>query len=96
MISNTFFVTTLLFLGALLLLMGELRFLVPFRQLLLTVYFLPILGFATLLFVNLFAVFFAINRKLLLKDTGKKLAHLEKQLRTKQTISEELSGHLAD
>ncbi|MDX2179346.1 MAG: hypothetical protein SFV18_07130 [Bryobacteraceae bacterium] len=41
------------------------------------------------------AVYFAV-RKLLLKETGRKLAHVEKQLRTGHSISEELTAHLKE
>ena len=36
--------------------------------------------FAAVLGVNLFAATLAINRKILLKDTGRKLAHFDNQL----------------
>lgn len=48
------------------------------------------------LFINIYAgVYFGV-RKLLLKETGRKLAHVEKQLRTGQTISEELTERLKE
>jgi hypothetical protein len=52
--------------------------------------------FLLCLFGNLFAVVYAINRKLFLKDTGRKLAHVEKQIRTGSSISEELSERLTE
>jgi hypothetical protein len=45
--------------------------------------------------VNLFAFFYAVNRRLFLKDTGRKLAHVEKQLLTPDTIVRDLSDRLA-
>jgi hypothetical protein len=36
-----------------------------------------------------------VARRLLLKDTGRKLAHVEKQLRTRDTIARDLSERLA-
>ena len=36
-------------------------------------------------FLNLFAAAFALNRKFFLKDTGRKLSHLDKQLHVGQT-----------
>jgi hypothetical protein len=45
---------------------------------------------------NLTAAFYSIGRRLFLKDTGQKLAHIEKQLRTDDTISEELSHRLKE
>jgi hypothetical protein len=40
--------------------------------------------FLAVLFVNLFAAAFAINRRFFLKDTGRKLSHLDKQLQVGQ------------
>lgn len=48
------------------------------------------------MFLNIFALIYVAVRKLLLKDTGRKLAHLEKQLRTGQSISEELTERLKE
>ena len=95
MIANAFFVATLLMLALGLYLMGEFRFLVPYRQILWNRYAEPIGFFAAALFVNLFAAVYWIGRKLFLKDTGRKLAHLEKQLRAGQ-LSDELSRRLED
>jgi hypothetical protein len=39
---------------------------------------------------------YLFTRKLFLKETGQKLAHLEKQLRTDSSVSEELSGRIED
>jgi len=39
---------------------------------------------------------FTLVRKLLLKDTGRKLAHVEKQLRTGQSISTEMTERLEE
>jgi hypothetical protein len=48
------------------------------------------------LFVNLFALMYLFARKLFLKDTGRKLAHVEKQVRTSDTVSPELSGRIEE
>jgi hypothetical protein len=45
--------------------------------------------------VNLFALCYLVSRTLFLKDTGRKLAHVEKQLRTGQPIVRDLSERLA-
>lgn len=94
MIGNAFFTTTVLFLALGFFLLGECRFLVPYRQLLVETYAGPISLFAAALFINLFAAVYLLCRKLFLNDTGRKLAHLEKQLRTGASISEELSRRL--
>jgi hypothetical protein len=50
--------------------------------------------FAGLLFLNLFALMYILVRKIYLKDTGRKLAHIEKQIRSGESISDELSRRL--
>ena len=52
--------------------------------------------FAAALFLNLFAAVYIACRKLFLKDTGRKLAHVEKQVRSGSSISEELSRRLKE
>jgi hypothetical protein len=96
MIANALFATAVCFLALGLFLMQECQFLIPYRQLLWQEYVIPIAAFAAVVFVNLFAAFYLACRKLFLKDTGEKLAHLEKQLRTGGTISEELSRRLRE
>ena len=92
--ANAFFAATvvLLLLGSYLL--RECTFLIPFRQVLYHHYGGRIAGFAALLFFNLFAGFYLVTRKLFLKDTGKKLRHVEKQLRTGSAVLEELGERL--
>jgi hypothetical protein len=96
MIGNTVCATTVIFLALALYLMQECRFLIPYRHVLFIKYGWHLAGFAAALFVNLFAAIYVASRKLFLKDTGRKLAHLEKQLRTGESISEELSERLKE
>jgi hypothetical protein len=96
MVGNALLIATVVLLALAFFLMQECQFLIPYRPLLWAKYGMDIAGFAAALFVNLFAASFLIGRKLFLKDTGQKLAHLEKQLRTGATISEELSGRLSE
>ena len=96
MVANTLLLTTVILMGLAFFLMGECQFLIPYRHLLLAKYGVSIALFAAALFVNLFATFYVIGRKLFLKDTGRKLAHLEKQLRTGASLSEELSRRLEE
>jgi hypothetical protein len=51
---------------------------------------------AAVLFTNLAALFYVVGRVLFLRDTGRKLAHVEKQLRSRSTIVKELSERLED
>jgi hypothetical protein len=96
MIPNIFFATTIIFIATGFLLLQECSFLIPYRTLLLEKYGHDIAIFAGLLFFNLFALMYLIVRKLLLKETGRKLAHIEKQIRSGDTISEELSRRLSE
>jgi hypothetical protein len=96
MIGNAVFATTVIFLALVLYLMQECRFLIPYRQVLFVKYGASLALFSGALFVNLFAAIYLIGRKLFLKDTGRKLAHLEKQLRTGSSISGELSERLME
>ena len=96
MIRSALFVTAVIFLALGLALMGECRFLIPYRALLVHRYGETILIFSGVLFLNVFTGVYLAFRKLFLKDTGRKLDHLEKQLRSGQSIAEELSRHLAD
>ena len=96
MIANSIFAASVIAIAVLLYLVGELAFLAPYRDLILYRYGATIGWFTLLGFFNLCAAFFALSRKLLLKDTGKKLAHVEKQLRTGSSISEELTKLLGE
>ena len=96
MIANALLTTSVLFLALGFWLLGECQFLIPYRRLLWVKYGATIAIFAGVLFVNLFTVIYSICRKLFLKDTGRKLAHVEKQVRSGASISEELSRRLKE
>lgn len=95
MIPNIFFATTIIFLAIGFFLLQECSFLIPYRMLLIEKHGRTIALFAGLLFFNLFALMYVVVRKLYLKDTGRKLAHIEKQIRTGESISDELSRRLS-
>jgi len=96
MVTNVFFATTILFMAIGFLLLDQCRFLIPYKSLLLQRYGAQILLFAMVLFINVYAAVYFGVRKLLLKETGRKLAHVEKQLRTGQSISQELTERLKE
>ena len=96
MVANALFATTVIFMALGLYVMQECQFLIPYRQLLIEKYGRSLALFGGVLFINLFAAVYLLCRKLLLKDTGRKLAHLEKQLRTGGSISEELAERLKE
>ena len=96
MVANALFATAVICLALGLYLLQECQFLIPYRRLLFEKYATHISLFAAAFFLNLFALIYAVCRKVFLKDTGRKLAHLEKQLRTGPSISEELSERLKE
>lgn len=80
MIANALIVTIAILLALGFWLMGELKFLVPYRSILYHQYGTAILAWIAVVFVNVFAAMYAIHRKFFLKDTGRKLSHVDKQL----------------
>lgn len=84
MIGNALILTIVILLALFFWLMGELKFLIPYKAVLIHQYGTPILVFVSVLFVNLFAASFALNRRFFLKDTGRKLSHLDKQFHVGQ------------
>ena len=50
---------------------------------------------ALVVVINLFALAYAVTRSLFLKDTGRKLAHVDRQLGTADTVVRDLSERLA-
>jgi hypothetical protein len=95
-IANTAFLATILILVGAMLVLKELAYLSPFKRLILQGHLWTILGFVVTLYLNLFAALYLAGRKLFLKDTGRKLAHLEKQLLTGDTLVRDLSERLLE
>jgi hypothetical protein len=85
MIANALFVTIALLLALVFWLMGELKFFAPYKLVLWREYATPILTYVALLSINVFAAAFVFIRKFFLKDTGRKLSHLDKQLQMGET-----------
>ncbi len=85
MIANALFASTGLTLGLLFFLGNELRFLIPYRTLLVHEYGIAILIFIAVLFVNLTGTMFTFGRRFFLKDTGRKLAHFDRELNAGRT-----------
>lgn len=85
MVANALLITIAVMLGTGFALMGELKFFIPFKVVIWRAYSVYLLSYCGLLFANLFAAAFALNRKFFLKDTGRKLAHLDKQFNVGQS-----------
>jgi len=84
-IANALILTVALLLALGFWLMGELKFLIPYRHILIHQYGTVILTWIAVLFVNLFAAVYTIERKFFLKDTGRKLTHVDKQVAAGQS-----------
>ena len=84
MVANSFFLTIAILLAHGFWLLGELKFFIP-KAVLFHEYGTVILVYVATLFLNLFAAALALNRTFFLKDTGRKLSHLDKQLHVGQT-----------
>jgi hypothetical protein len=95
MIANSAFLAAMTLMLIVFALMGELEFLVPYKRLIFTRHWVVIVGSGVVLFINLFAFFYLAGRGLFLKETGRKLAHVERQLRTGDSIVRDLSERLA-
>lgn len=80
MIANAFIITIAVLLALGFWLMGELKFLIPYRSILYHQYGTVILVWIGILFVNVFSAVYVIQRKFFLKDTGRKLSHVDKQV----------------
>lgn len=80
MIRTSLFISALTLLLIVIGLMSRLDFLAGSRRLLFVHCGGTIALFFGVLGLNLFAAVLAINRKLLLKDTGRKLSHFDNQL----------------
>jgi len=79
-IRNSLFISATGLILVLFGLMNRLHFLAPSKKTLFVHCGASIALFIGILGVNLFAAALAINRKILLKDTGRKLAHFDNQL----------------
>lgn len=79
MVANALLITITVVFAIGFTLMGELRFFTPLKVVIWRAYSAYILIYVGVLSTNIFAVAFVLNRKFFLKDTGRKLAHLDKQ-----------------
>jgi hypothetical protein len=84
MIANALLLTIAILLGYGFWLLGELKFMAPYRTVLVHAYGTWILGSLAILFFNVLAAVLLLQRKFLLKNTGRKLSHLDKQFQVGQ------------
>jgi hypothetical protein len=94
MLANAVFIATLIFLALGFWLTGELRFLISWRFLLIHSYGKEIALYSMLLFANILGLTIWIERKFFLRDTGRKLKHLDQEIHSGHNeLSEEISAH---
>jgi hypothetical protein len=80
MLANALILTIAILLTLGFWLMSELKFLIPYKHILIHQYGSVILAWLAILFVNLFAGIYVLQRKFFLKDTGRKLSHIDQQV----------------
>ncbi len=97
MVANAVFVATLIFLALGFWLMHELNFLVPWRDLILHDYLQDIALYCGLLFANILGLTVWVERKFFLRDTGRKLKHLDQEIHSGQSeLSEEITAQFGE
>lgn len=94
MIANTAFLATLTVFLLAGWVAGELRFLAPYRTALFHLYGTFIVGATLLVFLNLCAAYYALARWLFLRDTGRKLTHVDRQLIATEGVHQDLPPEL--
>jgi hypothetical protein len=84
MIANALLLTIALLLGYGFWLMDQLKFMAPYKNVVFRAYGTPLLLACGVLFLNVFGAALLVQRKSLLKDTGRKLSHLDRQFQIGQ------------
>src|SRR4030081_938611 len=84
MIANALLITIAFLLAYGFWLMGELKFMASYKAVLLHAYGDWICASATILFFNVFGAVLLLQRKFFLKNTGRKLSHLDRQFQVGQ------------
>jgi hypothetical protein len=90
MIKNTAFLATLMLFLLTGWLAGELSFLAPYKTALFRLHGLQIATVVVLVFFHLCALFYGLARWLFLRDTGRKLMHIDRQLIASDGVHQDL------
>ena len=94
MIANVAFLAALTVFLIAAWLAGELTFLAPYKGFLFRRHGVVIGVGALLLFLNLCAIYYSVARWLFLRDTGRKLLHLDRQLATRDSALDDVRPFL--
>jgi ABC-type bacteriocin/lantibiotic exporter with double-glycine peptidase domain len=84
MIANALLLTIALLLAYLFWLMDQLKFMAPYKSILIRAYGSLVVISIAVLFLNVFGAVLLLQRKFFLKDTGRKLSHLDQQFQIGQ------------
>jgi hypothetical protein len=84
MIANALLITIAFLLAYGFWLMDQLKFMAPYKGVLFHEYRPVLFGAAAVLFLNVFGAALLFQRKFFLKDTGRKLSHLDQQFHVGQ------------
>jgi hypothetical protein len=90
MVANVAFLAALTTFLAVAWLAGELSFLAPFKAGLFRNHGVTIGVAILMLFLNLFAAYYGIARWIFLRDAGRKLAHMDQQLGSRDAVLSDL------
>ena len=93
MIPNALLITIAFLLAYGFWLLGELKFLIPYKTVIFHAHGTSILAALVVLFFNLFGAVLLVQRKFLLKNTGRKLSHLDRQFQIGQVEMPAPSGN---
>jgi hypothetical protein len=94
MIANTAFLAALTVFLLAAWLAGELTFLSPYKTVLFRDHGLVIVGALLVVFLNLCGLYYALARWLFLRDTGRKLTHVDRQLIASEGVHEDVPPHV--
>jgi hypothetical protein len=94
MIANATFLAGLTTFVLLAWLAAELSFLVPYKTVIFRMYGVHILAGVVLVYVNLAGAYYLVARWLFLRDAGRKLTHIDRQLRSAPGLHDDLRRYL--
>jgi hypothetical protein len=84
MVANAVLLTIAILLAYGFWLLDQLKFMAPYKSVLVHSYGPTLLGAFAVLFANVFGAALLVQRKFFLKDTGRKLSHLDRQFQVGQ------------
>jgi hypothetical protein len=90
MIANTAFLAALTLFLLAAWLAGELSFLAPYKAALFRLHGPFVAGLALIVFLNLCAAYYLLARWVFLRETGRKLTHLDRDLIASEGVHEDL------